>query len=148
MMQKINIRRMWIVLAAALALALITGGMTVLLLRSAGNVVRVAGSVFHTEVEEYALIMDQLKSAQIRLPFVLRAILCLAGGSWIGQLLCAGIKGTDEKVQKSRIAVCAGICVVMILCIGAATLWLAEVNGIRFGTAVRFLMQAIKYGAL
>ena len=114
----------WLLLAAAEKL-----------LRGLNGILLTFGSSFGlatAETEQYAVIVEQLQGAQIRLPIFLTVIFCCAAG-----VLTAWMLGKTERRLCWRItlAVLFWACFVPVLFIGI--LWFTQVNGIRFGAVLR-----------
>ena len=120
----------WLLLAAAEEL-----------LRGLSGILLTFGSTFGlgiAETEQYAVIVEQLQDAKIRLPIFMAVIFCCAAG-----VLTAWVLGKTEKKLCLRItlAVLFWVCFVPVLFIGV--LWFTQVNGIRFGAVLRCVLALL-----
>ena len=83
---------------------------------------------------EYAAIFAQLQDAELALPIIQILVLSVLFGLLIG---CC---------KKTIPALLLGLAAVIILFV--VSLWFTNVNSIRFGIVLQFLLNALRYGVL
>ena len=131
MIKNLNFKRFSSAIIPSIILFTLTLLLTAILIHNLGDVIRF---VLGQAGEDYAVIMDQLQTAELSLPYILIAVLSLL----LGLLL------TQRK--KGFLSFLIGFIAVIILVIIA--LYFTDINTIRFGTVLRFLINAIRHGVL
>ena len=84
--------------------------------------------------ESYAAIFGQLQDAELTLPIIVILLLSVLFAILI------------SRTQKIVPALLLGLVAVIILFV--VSLWFTNVNSIRFGTVLLFLLNALRYGIL
>ncbi len=135
--------------AIGVCLALYIGLSCSLLLHNLGAMLNALGESLGlgNDAEMYARIFAQLKDAKLDLPSLPLLLLSIAMTTGLARLL--GGKEGKKITRKSRIL--RSIATILIAFLGFAiilliTLWFTDVNGIRFGTVIRFLYSALQNG--
>ena len=115
-----------------------------LTLKNFGSLLRFAGERFFPGeplADSLAEVFSALKKAHIEPRTLLPFLLCLAGAA----LAFSASKGRRGFLR--RAALRAG-CAVLLLSALFLTLWMTDVNGIRFGDVLLSLVRAARSGAL
>ena len=139
-------------LAGILCAAALTEGafawLAALLLRHSGGLLGLLGARFFPDeaaVGTLAGIFGALRTAVIRprpvLPFLLCAAVCAAFTWFVSS--AAGTVGRRMRIVFGALPLLLLLAAAFLL-----TLWLTDVNGIRFGTVVLSLVKTVRSGAL
>ena len=131
-------------------LALMMGLGVSVFIHKLGVIIRYAGDLLGLgeNTETFAAIFDQLQTAEVDLPSGLLLALCLLLAFAIGGYFkFVGRKGTEKKLLYTA-GIIGGILWILaaVILIGIVTLWLTDVNDIRFGTVIQFLYNALQHG--
>ena len=128
----------------------IATGLTVLLLKRLDAVLlRLGARIAPDEpiVETLARVFSALRSADVTLRMLLPFPIALAASALL--LFGSGLLPRHEtKPGGLRIALSVLGWLILSLAVFCLTLWLAEVNGIRFGDVVLSLLRTVRSGAL
>ena len=140
-------KRMLSILIAGVMLAILLGFGVSLFIRSIGDILGGAEGLLGEDADTFGQIFNQLKTAEAELPSIMLLILCLLETA--GVLRFVRGKKEGNLSRKKRILRGIGIALpalIGLLLIVVTTLWFTDVNGIRFGTVVKFLFDALQHG--
>ena len=100
-----------------------------------------------SDIATYTAITDQFRTAELNIPLLLTGPLCLALSMLTGRI-AHGPAAAEKKPAHHGLRIAAAILlwVLFFLPIFAVTLYFTDVNTIRFGIALRFLLQAVEAG--
>ncbi len=143
---QISKKMMWIIISAFL-LAILIGLGCSLFIHNLGDVLRGAEGLLGKEADTFGNIFDQLKMAEVELPSLVLLLLCLLETTGVFHLMC----GKKGAVLEKKNRVLRRIGMILLALLGAVlimliTLWFTDVNGIRFGTVLKFLYIALQNG--
>ena len=140
-------KRMLSILIAGVMLAILLGFGVSLFIRSIDDILGGAEGLLGEDADTFGQIFNQLKTAEVELPSIMLLILCLLETA--GVLRFVRGKKEGNLSRKKRILRGIGIALpalIGLLLIVVTTLWFTDVNGIRFGTVVKFLFDALQHG--
>ena len=140
-------KQMLSILIAGVMLAILLGFGVSLFIRSIGDILSGAEGLLGKDAGTFGQIFSQLKTAEVELPSIMLLILCLLETAGVFRFIRGKKEGNLSK--KSRILRGIGIALpalIGLLLIVVTTLWFTDVNGIRFGTVVKFLYDALQHG--
>ena len=140
-------KQMLSILIAGVMLAILLGFGVSLFIRSIGDILGGAEGLLGKDADTFGQIFNQLKTAEVELPSIMLLILCLLETAGVLRFVRGKKEGNLSK--KSRILRGIGIALpalIGLLLIVVTTLWFTDVNGIRFGTVVKFLYDALQHG--
>ena len=147
---KRSVRNLCAVLFLAVLGEGIAAGLTVLLLKRLDAVLLFLGSRIAPDepiVGTLSRIFSALRTASVRPQILLPLLPALAASA---VLLCGTgfLPGPGRKPGGIRTALSLLLWLLFSLAAFALTLWLADVNGIRFGDVVLSLLRTVRSGAL
>ncbi len=128
-------------------LSIVLGLGSSLFIHSMGDILSGAEGLLGKDANTFGQIFNQLKTADVELPSILLLILCLLETAGVLRFIRGKKEGNLSK--KSRILRGIGIALpalIGLLLIVVITLWFTDVNGIRFGTVMKFLYDALQHG--
>lgn len=140
-------KRMLSILIAGVMLSIVLGLGSSLFIHSMGDILSGAEGLLGEDADTFGQIFNQLKTAEVELPSIMLLILCLLETA--GVLRFVRGKKEGNLSRKKRILRGIGIALpalIGLLLIVVTTLWFTDVNGIRFGTVVKFLYDALQHG--
>lgn len=137
-------------LITGVVMTVIFGALVAALFQIITPVLRAVGPSFGLDPYEliyYSQITDQFCTAELDIPLLLTGTLCMALSFLTGRI-AHGPAAAEQKPARHGLRIAAAILlwIILFLPIFAVTLYFTDVNTIRFGTVLKFLLQAIEAG--
>ncbi len=133
-----------------IVMTIVLGTLVVALFHSLTPVLNAFGPDFGlrpSDLQYYTALTDQFRRAELELPLILTGALCIA----LSLLSCRIAHGPASLESRPahhglRITVAVLLWVILFLPLFALTLYFTEVNTVRFGTALGFILDAVQAG--
>ena len=133
-----------------IVMTLVLGALVAALFQSISPALNAIGPNFGlrpSDLAYYTSITDQLARAELDVPLLLTGTLCIALSLLSGRI-AHGPAALQAKPAHHGLRIFAAVLlwIVLFLPLFAVTLCFTDINTIRFGIAVKFLLQAVQAG--